>query len=113
MGTQGNNNNEKLSWDFESTADKVIVSSTTGVSDIVLQSINLRVPNFEYSVAWDNSARVPTKNAVYDKIESLNQSLTAHIESIRENGAGGSTGSFTTNDGKTITVTNGIITSIT
>ena len=34
-------------------------------------SVDLNVPDEAYSVNWDGNFEVPTKNAIYDKIEAL------------------------------------------
>lgn len=57
---------------------------------------DVSVPDEAYGAGWNGSLEVPTKNAVYDKIETIT----------------GASGSFTTADAKTVTVVNGLITSI-
>lgn len=59
------------------------ISPTTGA---VIASLNLNqantwtadqsVPEEAYGAGWDGSAEVPTKNAIYDKIESLSSSIS-------------------------------------
>lgn len=67
----GNTNNEELQFDFESIANTVSVVTTTGVTTFAFNSIDVTVPDEAYGVGWNGSLEVPTKNAIYDKIESL------------------------------------------
>jgi hypothetical protein len=44
------------------------------VSGIILSVLPFRVPDEAYGAGWNGSTQVPTKNAVYDKIETLSAS---------------------------------------
>lgn len=70
----GNTNNEALTLDFESVANTVGIATTTGVTTVAFNSIDVTVPDEAYGVSWNGSLEVPTKNALYDKIESLSSS---------------------------------------
>ncbi len=67
----GNTNNEELQFDFESIANTVSVVTTTGVTTFAFNSIDVTVPDEAYGVGWNGSLEVPTKNAIYDKIETI------------------------------------------
>lgn len=88
---EGNGGNQ---IEIQHTGLKGQISSTFGN----IQSLDdIEVPDEAYdATAWNGSTEVPTKNAVRDKIEAM----------------GGATGTFTTADAKTVTVTNGVITAI-
>jgi hypothetical protein len=73
------------------TANEVEVTNGDGVSgnpiiglpnDVVvgtLDATSVTVDDDAYAAGWDGSVAVPTKNAVYDKIESVISDLNAHI----------------------------------
>lgn len=67
----GNTNNEELQFDFESIANTVSVVTTTGVTTFAFNAIDVTVPDEVYGVGWNGSLEVPTKNAIYDKIETI------------------------------------------
>lgn len=76
----GNTNNEELQFDFESIANTVSVVTTTGVTTFAFNSIDVTVPDEAYGAGWNGSLEVPTKNALYDKIETLSSSGLSHPE---------------------------------
>lgn len=76
----GNTNNEELQFDFESIANTVSVVTTTGVTTFAFNSIDVTVPDEAYGAGWNGSLEVPTKNALYDKIETLGGSGLSHPE---------------------------------
>jgi hypothetical protein len=45
----------------------------------IAASLPVTVPDVAYSVAWDGSLAVPTRNAVYDKVEAVVLSISDHI----------------------------------
>lgn len=68
-------------------ADKPLVNLTDGGTF----AADISVPDEVYGVAWDTSVEVPTKNAVYDKIETHISDLTLHLRETTNNLFGGST----------------------
>lgn len=70
-GGTGNTNNEKIEWDFETVANTVDVLTSTGVTIFDFSDFDLKVSDEVYGAGWNASLEVPTKNAVYDKIETL------------------------------------------
>jgi len=74
----GNGNDENLTWDFDNgTANSVVVGTGTGVNLISFAAalIDLAVPDEVYGAGWNGSNNVPTKNAVYDQIETIAASV--------------------------------------
>jgi hypothetical protein len=66
---KGNPSNEELSWNL--STDDVLVASSTGVNKVTFVGIDVVVPDEAYDAAWNGSNEVPTKNALWDKIEAL------------------------------------------
>lgn len=64
-------------------------SNITDTGSIVAVSTNLTVPDEVYSAAWDASLQVPTKNAIYDKIQTLTGSYLSLFDHISDGGNGG------------------------
>jgi hypothetical protein len=62
---------EDLTLNLDDTANTGIFSSSTGLTLLDFSSINLSIPDAAYGAGWDGSTQVPTKNAIYDKIEVL------------------------------------------
>lgn len=56
------------------------VVTTTGVTTFAFNSIDVTVPDEAYGAGWNGSLEVPTKNALYDKIETLSSSGLSHPE---------------------------------
>lgn len=46
-------------------------ATLTHSASLLTSNVNIAVPDDAYGAGWNGSANVPTKNAVYDKIESL------------------------------------------
>lgn len=72
--------------DFKSitTSDKTFTfPDTTGTLALVANPTDITVPDEAYGVGWNASLEVPTKNAVYDKVETL---TTATISFIIDGG---------------------------
>lgn len=72
---------------------RLVRSGATTLSSIAMGAATT-VPDDAYGAGWDGSTAVPTKNAVYDKIQSLGSS---GITGIRVSGYTGSTVDGTTN----------------
>lgn len=53
------------------TANTATVFSTSGLNLVNFSSIDVQVPDEAYGAGWNGSTEVPTKNAVYDKIETM------------------------------------------
>ena len=108
LGGTGNTNNEDLDWDFETTANEVGVSSSTGVTRIDFGSIDLEVPAEAYGAGWNGSDDVPTKNDVYDEMEQKIETRTGVYRTLyidagamvprTTNGAAAATEEYATND---------------
>ena len=65
--------------DGDGTIDLAVVSSTTGTANSIVKRTSggdIQVADESYSGSWNGSLEVPTKNAIYDKIESLGGGLT-------------------------------------
>jgi len=64
-------NDEDLKIDLDGTANTAVVTSTTGVTKVDFQSIDLQVPTEAYSATnWNGINTVPTKDAVRDQFEA-------------------------------------------
>ncbi len=66
---------------------------------------DVTVPDEAYGVGWNGSLEVPTKNAVYDKIETLGGSGTVtSVSVVTANGVSGSVATATTTPAITLTL---------
>lgn len=75
---RGNGSDEDLTFNFDDTANEVDVTTSTGVLTIQFNSIDLVVPTEVYGAGWDGDNSVPTKDAVFDKIEAISAGATAY-----------------------------------
>lgn len=66
----GNGSNENLLFNL-GTANQATISSSTGVDSLIFSGIGVTVPGEVYGASWNGSNEVPTKNDLYDKIETL------------------------------------------
>lgn len=72
FGGTGGTNNEKIEWDFETSANTVDVLTSTGVTIFDFSDFDLKVSDESYDATnWNGSLEVPTKNAVRDKIQAI------------------------------------------
>jgi hypothetical protein len=71
LQTDGTFQSAKEFWfgRFNGTSYSNIFSVST--ADVVTFTNDVNVPDEAYGVSWDNSLEAPTKNAIYDKIESI------------------------------------------
>ncbi len=68
----GDGTDEDLTFNFDDTSNQIDVTTSTGVTSIELNSIDLIVPTEVYdATGWNADLSVPTKDAVRDQIESL------------------------------------------
>lgn len=68
----GNGNGEDLSINLDDAANQIDLISSTGVTSIELNSMDIIVPTEAYdATGWNGDNSVPTKDSVRDKIESL------------------------------------------
>ena len=64
--------------DSDGTLDFSVASSTTGTANSLVKRTaggDIQVADEVYSASWNGSTEVPTKNAIYDKIETLGAGL--------------------------------------
>jgi hypothetical protein len=71
-------------YDFQNSLDRLTVASGGAVTipgTLDVQS-DVTVPDEAYGVGWDSSLEVPTKNALYDKVQTLvpYTGATAHLQ---------------------------------
>lgn len=66
----GNSANEELLISL-ATSNEVSFSSGTGVNKAVFSGIDVEVPYEAYGAGWNGSNEAPTKDALYDKIQTL------------------------------------------
>jgi hypothetical protein len=53
------------------TSDNTYVSTLTVANTVITSLVDVVVPDEAYGVGWDSSLEVPTKNALYDKLEAI------------------------------------------
>ncbi len=81
----GNGADEDLTINLDDTANQVVLSSSTGVTNLTLSGIDLRIPDIAYDATlWNGSTLAPTMNAIRDKIETMGGLGTADIDTSAE-----------------------------
>lgn len=63
-------------FDFTNNINDYLLNTTDTLTGDLTVTGNVIVSDEIYGVAWNGSTQVPTKNAIYDKIENLNSSLS-------------------------------------
>jgi hypothetical protein len=85
-----------LNFSSVATADKTFTfPNASGTIALTANPTDITVPDEAYGAGWDGSLEVPTKNALYDKIQTLGggSGITRTITSIAVNTTAGSTAS--------------------
>ena len=76
----------------------------------VLTAATIVVDDAAYGVGWNGSLQVPTKNALYDKIESIVSTPGGSDTQLQYNNAGSFDGiSYATFDGSTLNITSAVL----
>jgi hypothetical protein len=67
----GGGANENFTLDLNSTANRLLISSSTGATNLTLQNIDLRIPTRAYAASWDGDATASARDDVFDKFAGL------------------------------------------
>ena len=76
FGHAGGTNNEVFDIDLDGTSNVADVTTSSGITIWDFSDFDIKVSDEAYGAGWNGSLEVPTKNAVYDKIETLGAGTT-------------------------------------